>query len=302
MRDSVDLKKFEVNPEDFKAIPNKPILRGGFGTVTFMTDPTKRRVVCKTTNENLLKSQNTFYQEVAILATCNHPAIVEFVGWCTEKKKGKIYLIALEKGSLKDLISKSMKREPDPLWDYTHKLIISYGIARAMEYLHRINILHRDLKSENILLDDKLYPYITDFGTSKNAEDIKKSNTIKQTTATIMPPEFLENYDKYNRTKPIDVYSYAIVLFYLWSEKQPFTETNPFIIADKTINNIRPEFPENIPEEKWRNLIRQCWEQNPNSRPAFNQICELLESSEFVIPEAKKEFDEYKEYLDKNSP
>lgn len=298
MSEAVDINKFEVNPGDFKKIPKKPTLKGGCGTVTFMTDPDKRRVVCKTTNENLSKSEKVFRQEVAILATCKHPAIVEFIGWCINKKKGNIYLIALEKGSLEDLISKSMKGNPDPLWDDTHKLIISYGIARAMKYLHSINILHRDLKSENILLDDKLYPYVTDFGTSKNADDIKTSQTVKQTTAKIMPPEFLKDYEKYNRTKPIDVYSYAMILFYLWSEKQPFPEDNPLIIVEKTIKNIRPQFPDDAPEEKWRNLILHCWEQDPAFRPTFDAICNLLESPEFVTPEAKKEFDEYKKYLD----
>lgn len=295
----VDINKYKVDPADFKkSETKKKSIKGGCGTVSFMTQiSTGKEVVEKSTE--LKKKENLFIQEVETLALSHHKAIIKFIGWSKDKKKGYIYLKAASKGSLDDVIKSSHDGKPVELWDNTHKLIIAYGIANAMRYLHSINILHRDLKCENILLNDKLFPFITDFGTSKVADDVKTSQTIQQTTAKIMPPEFLENYELYNRTKPIDVYSYAMILYYLWTEQEPFTDENPLKIVEKTLKNERPEFPSgDSPTEKWKKLIRSCWDQDPINRPTFEQICNLLETPDFVTAGIDSNlFNEYKDKI-----
>ena len=67
----------------------------------------------------------------------------------------------MENGSLVNYLIKEHKK-----MDVTEKLIVAYGISCGMEYLHSLEIIHRDLKGDNVLLDNQLRPYITDFGTS----------------------------------------------------------------------------------------------------------------------------------------
>lgn len=304
-----EIEQYKVEPQDFEQVPNKPSIRGGCGIVSFVTNnKNQKEYACKKTLHQIKKDsipEKLFYQEVTVLALFHHPAIVPFFGFAVERNRGNIYLEYMVKGSLDNVIKNIHEGSRDPLFDETHKFIIAYGIARAMKYLHSQNILHRDLKPENILLDDELHPYVSDFGTSKRVEDIKTSRTIQQTTALIMPPEFMEDYQKYNRTKTIDVYSYSMILFYLWTEQPPYPEsfTVPMIV-NNTMENIRPEFPpdsgENEPLSKeWKDLIVRCWNENPQKRPPFVEICSLLESGKLNPPNFNKAlFDSYKNSID----
>lgn len=294
---------YRVDPKDFKK-DSKKEFKGGCGTVNFVTQKsTGKKCVLKKTNEPLNKSELLYYREIEILAEINHPAVVPFIGFAiTENKKkkyGNIYLLAIEKGSLKSNIENSVAGNPDPLWDETHKLIIAYGIAVAMEYLHYMNILHRDLKSENILLDAELRPYVTDFGTSREIDaDISVSHTVQTTTVAIMAPEFFESALQYNRTTPIDVYSYAMVLYYLFTEKEPYgAKPTLAYVAERTMKGIRPEYDNpDYPSAAWRDLIKSCWAHEPNDRPTFTQICDMLESDAFLTKDIDVNlFKKYKE-------
>lgn len=295
------IEPFKVDPKDFQKDGNSKF-SGGQGTIICMIQlSTGKKVVQKSNNDSLKheKAHMAFYQEIEVLALSKHPAIVEFIGWALPKKtKGYIYLKRAEKGSLKDAITLSRQNKPDPLWDSTHKLIIAYGVASAMKYLHSMNLLHRDLKCENILLDDDLQPYITDFGASKLADDIKTSKTVSSTSYMIMPPEFLKDYNQYNRKLFIDVYSYAMVLYSLFSEKDPFEEEKNFLqIIEKVKMGERPEFPPeaNVPEQ-WKKLITICWDQEPERRPPFEWIVSQLETPEFVTGDIDTNlFNQYKE-------
>ena len=101
----------------------------------------------------------------------NHPAILKFIGFSPYNFRGEPYPVILtelmENGSLSSILE--MKRRVWPIngWNDTKKLMIIYGIASGMMYLHANKILHRDLKPQNILLDEYLLPKISDFGLSK---------------------------------------------------------------------------------------------------------------------------------------
>lgn len=295
-------KKFKIDPNNFTETPNKKKIEGGYGKVYFLTEKsTKRRCVHKLTKSSLSSQEITFNREVEILASCNHPAIVKFIGYDIVKKKGGIYLEEAEKGSLNDFILEC-KKNKTPITD-TEKLIIAYGIARAMEYLHNKNIVHRDLKAKNVLLDSNLYPLVCDFGTSNIINtDISISNTVRETTYTIMAPEFIIDYANNNRKKPIDVFSYAMVLYFLIAQKHPFQNEPENSFCGKIVSGIRPSLDEIDSHEEWKELIKTCWDGDPTKRPTFLKICKELESSKFVTTDIDIElFNKYKEFINKQS-
>lgn len=305
-------KEFEIDPNQFTQNDKRKVIKGGCGICIFVTKTgTTEEYVCKRTIRKLKIEDGKknldfilFDQEVDVLAQYHHPAIVPFIGYAIDQKHyGNIFLKFIENGSLDTYIKSVHKYPQNNLLDNTNKLIISYGIARAMEFLHSHEILHRDLKSENVLLDKELRPYITDFGTSKAINAAHTSQTVQQTTTRIMPPEYITDYDKFNRTPPIDVYSYAMILYELWTERPPYSEKDTIsTIITKTLANDRPKFSSPGPSENWQRLITQCWDEKPENRPTFSDIVELLESEHFITSNIDKQrFESYKQMVDSGS-
>ena len=221
-----NIEDFRVDPSDFQKDDSRSSIKSGYGSVTFQIQKsTKTKCAVKRTNESLLDvaMKRSFTREIETLARCQHPAIVPFVGFSEKNNYGFIYLVEMSNGSLASFLEKSRKGKRDPRFDDTIKLIISYGVAVSMAYLHSQNRVHRDLKPGNVLLDEHLHPFLTDFGTAKQIDSsIPINQTLAGTTPTIMAPEFIEDPQTYSNTKPLDVYSYAITLYELWTEIPPF--------------------------------------------------------------------------------
>lgn len=186
-------------------------------------------------------------------------------------------------------------------WNKTKKLIIVYGIAHSMFYLHSKEILHRDLKPSNILLDDDLHPKLTDFGLSVKQHRLHsmtyQSSIAISHKSTYSAPEVL-NCETF--TKESDVCSFAMIFYQIITEKVPFKKikNDQQLLEEVYFNNIRPEFPDKIPD-CYRNLIESCWVQNPDDRLSFDQIVEILENMpEFISNDVdEKEFKEYINYV-----
>lgn len=111
------------------------------------------------------------FREVNIMSILNHPSIIKFIGYSPENFEGDslstIIMEFAQNGSLGDIISMESQGLSPFEWTLTKKLIILYGVASGMEYLHYHSILHRNLKPQNILLDDSFHPKISGFGLLK---------------------------------------------------------------------------------------------------------------------------------------
>ena len=239
------------------------------------------------------------------MAKLNHPSVLNFVGFSPIdfKKRPRPVIITeyASNGTLEDLI---LKKNPqlDNYYDDTRKLIIIYGIASAMSYLHSHNIIHRDLKPANILMDDFLFPKIADFGLSK----VKHSNlnSITQNSAKFavkgtpiyMSPEIWGNaeYSQFS-----DVYEFAIIVYEMITNLKPFHNFHFFEIYTKVKAGYRPEFKNEI-QESYRELITSCWSDEPSSRPTFGQIVSKLKNDRSFITEKidENEFRKYVKYVD----
>nr|XP_043635871.1 serine/threonine/tyrosine-protein kinase HT1-like [Erigeron canadensis] len=213
--------------------------------------------------------ERQFTSEVVLLFHLNHPNIITFFAAC---KKPPLFCIIneyLAGGSLRAYLH---QQEPYSLHpNFVLKLAID--IARGMQYLHSQGIIHRDLKSENLLLSENMCVKVADFGISCLES---QCGSAKGFTGTYrwMAPEMIKEK---KHTKKVDVYSFAIVMWELLTALTPFDDMTPeqaaFAVCQK---NARPPLPASCPRA-FHKLINRCWSSKPDKRPGFDEIVEVLE-------------------------
>uniref|UniRef100_A0A6S8IK00 Protein kinase domain-containing protein n=2 Tax=Amphora coffeiformis TaxID=265554 RepID=A0A6S8IK00_9STRA len=164
---------------------------------------------------------------------------------------------------------------PKSTWPWILVKKVACGSARGMNYLHsgKPPVLHRDLKSANILLDESYTPKVCDFGLSRlKAQD--RSMTGNCGTVQWMAPEVLAN-QAYN--EKADIYSYGIILWELLTRQCPYDDMSAIQCALAVLNrNHRPEIPRWCPPAL-QVLIRSCLKKNPEERPNFTEILQALD-------------------------
>ncbi|KAL7212329.1 hypothetical protein ACSBR2_015083 [Camellia fascicularis] len=175
----------------------------------------------------LLEEQ--FKSEVALLSRLYHPNIVQFIAAC---KKPPVYCIITEYMSQGTLRMYLNKKAPYSLSTETI-LRLALDISRGMEYLHSQGVIHRDLKSNNLLLNDEMRVKVADFGTSCLETQCLESKGNKGTYRW-MAPEMIKEKPY---TRKVDVYSFGIVLWELTTALLPFQGMTPvqaaFAVAEK---------------------------------------------------------------------
>ncbi|KAK4744343.1 hypothetical protein SAY87_010655 [Trapa incisa] len=213
--------------------------------------------------------EKQFTSEVALLFGLDHPNIISFVAAC---KKPPVFCIIMEYMSGGSLRKYLHQQEPYSV-PLNLVLKLALDIAHGMQYLHSRGILHRDLKSENLLLGEAMCVKVADFGISclETQCDSPKGFT---STYRWMAPEMIKEK---HHTKKVDVYSFAIVLWEILTALIPFDDMTPeqaaFAVCQK---NARPPMPSHCPEAL-QHLISRCWSSNPNKRPHFDEIVSILE-------------------------
>lgn len=153
--------------------------------------------------------------EIGILIHFQHPTIINCIGYSYQdffnQKNVTIIMEYAKNGSLADLLTKSRNSLADFDFDDTARQIILIGVARAMKHLRQNNIIHRDLKTGNILIDDNFRPKVADFGLSKHIDTIfSATQSINCGTYIYMAPEMI-NGKRYNGK--VDVYSFGILMY-----------------------------------------------------------------------------------------
>lgn len=165
---------------------------------------------------------------------------------------------------------------PAGTWPWILVKRVASGAARGMTYLHSGNppVLHRDLKSANLLLDDSYTAKVADFGLSRLKAQ-NRSMTGNCGTVQWMAPEVLAS-QRY--AEPADVFSYGIILWELLTRECPYEGMTPIQCALAVLNkDHRPEIPIWCPPSLTA-LIRACVEKDPHSRPTFTQIISALDA------------------------
>jgi serine/threonine protein kinase len=197
----------------------------------------------------------------------------------------------LPNGSLEDIINRHKEIPP------TSKMIILYGIADGMQYLHEgLGFVHRDLKPANILLNESFEPVIGDFGLAKVMDQLAIRQTRSIGSPIYMAPE-LHLGQEY--TGKVDVYAYAVMMCEILVGSFAFEEiTSVSELRSKIIRGLRPQVPRNIPQA-YQELMAAGWSQEAAARPEFSDIIEFFRSGKLNLSGADlNKFKRYCQNLD----
>ncbi|XP_057776726.1 uncharacterized protein LOC130995460 [Salvia miltiorrhiza] len=257
---------------------------GTFGTVYYGkwrgTDVAIKRIK-KTCFSGRLSEQERlakdFWREACILSNLHHPNVVAFYGVVPDGAGGTLATVAefMANGSLRTALVRK-----DKSLDHRKKLIIAMDAAFGMEYLHSKNIVHFDLKCDNLLVNlrDPERPIckVGDFGLSRIKHNTLVSGGVRGTLPW-MAPELL-NGSTNRVSEKVDVFSFGIVLWEILTGEEPYANMHcGAIIGGIVKNTLRPSIPEWCDPE-WRKLMEQCWSADPGTRPSFTEITYMLRS------------------------
>ncbi|XP_021730558.1 uncharacterized protein LOC110697503 [Chenopodium quinoa] len=224
-----------------------------------------------------------FWHEAEILSKLHHPNVVAFYGVVQDGPGGTLATVTefMVDGSLRHVLLRK-----DRHLDRRKRLIIAMDAAFGMEYLHSKNIVHFDLKCDNLLvnLKDPSRPIckVGDFGLSKIKRNTLVSGGVRGTLPW-MAPELL-NGSSSKVSEKVDVFSFGIVLWEILTGEEPYANMHYGAIIGGIVNNtLRPPIP-NYCDPEWRVLMEQCWAPNPSARPSFTEIAGRLRSMAAACP------------------
>ncbi|KAL6524882.1 hypothetical protein OROMI_030475 [Orobanche minor] len=212
--------------------------------------------------------QREFAQEVYILRKVRHKNVVQFIGACTRPPLLCIVTEFMSGGSVYDFLHKQKG-----VFKLPAILKVAIDVSKGMSYLHQNNIIHRDLKAANILMDENEVVKIADFGVSRVQ---LQSGVMTAETGTYrwMAPEVIE-HKPYNQKA--DVFSFGVVLWELLAGKVPYAHLTPLQAAVGVVQKgLRPTIPRHT-HPLVVELLERCWQQEPTLRPEFSEIVEILQ-------------------------
>ncbi|GAB9468662.1 Tkl protein kinase [Globisporangium polare] len=260
------------------------VSQGGFGVV-YSGVYKRRRVAIKKIhvgqNREVLRVES-FLREVVLMASLAHPRVVEFIGvaWDSLRNLSAVTEF-MDRGDLRDVLQGFKKRGKSMTWD-AHKMRIALQIAEAMAYLHSLvpTVIHRDLKSKNVLLDADLNAKLSDFGISREWTVDDTHMTVGIGTSFWIAPEVLlgKKYDE-----RADIFSFGVVLNEIDTDDYPYWNVpggvrgkENEILRMVAAGAIRPKFTAECPKGILL-LADFCLNGDPKKRPTSAQLVQFLQ-------------------------
>ncbi|KAK4425340.1 putative serine/threonine-protein kinase DDB [Sesamum alatum] len=217
-----------------------------------------------------------FWREAQILSKLHHPNVVAFYGVVPDGPGGTLATVTefMANGSLRHVLLRK-----DRALDRRKKVMLALDAAFGMEYLHLRNIVHFDLKCDNLLvnLGDPQRPVckVGDFGLSRIKQNTLVSGGVRGTLPW-MAPELL-NGSSSRVSERVDIFSFGIAMWEIIAGDEPYANMHCGAIIGGIVNNtLRPPVPERCDPE-WRKLMEECWSHDPDARPTFTEITNRLQ-------------------------
>lgn len=217
----------------------------------------------------LLEDSSAFRRESTMLARLRHPNVCLFMATCDVDGKFAIVTELVDCGSLWDVLRSDT-------WRPDCAAYVGLGIARGLAYLHDHTppVVHRDVKSPNILLHSDFHVKLCDVGLARNDAP---NMTLGCGTCQWMAPEILVGHAS---GTPADVYAFGIVLSELTTRRCPYDDTkyDGLALAMQVVhNNLRPHIGLHCPNQL-ADLAKACWAQDPDARPAAANAIPILQA------------------------
>ncbi|XP_011084699.1 probable leucine-rich repeat receptor-like protein kinase At5g49770 [Sesamum indicum] len=281
-----ELKKSTNNFSD-----NNLIGSGGYGKVYRGVLFNGQVVAIKRAQLGSKQGGLEFKTEIELLSRVHHKNLVGLVGFGFEQGEQMLVYEFMPNGTLRE----SLSGRSGVHLDWKRRIRIALGSARGLAYLHELAnppIIHRDIKSTNILLDDNLTAKVADFGLSKLVSDTSKGHVSTQVKGTLgyLDPEY---YMTQQLTEKSDVYSFGVVMLELITAKQPI-ERGKYIVREVRVAMDRNDethyglsgmidpairnTPCLIGFPRFLELAIQCVEESASDRPTMSEVVKSLET------------------------
>ncbi|XP_009605193.1 leucine-rich repeat receptor protein kinase HPCA1-like isoform X2 [Nicotiana tomentosiformis] len=280
-----ELKKYTNNFSEINYIGS-----GSYGKVYRGTLPDRQLIAIKRAEQGSKQGALEFKTEIEILSRFHHKNVVSLLGFCFGQGEQMLVYEYIPNGSLKE----SLSGKSGIKLDWKRRLRIALGAARGLQYLHDHvypPIIHRDIKSNNILLDEHLNAKVADFGLSKSMSEPEKGYVSTQVKGTMgyMDPEY---YTSQQLTEKSDVYSFGVVLLELITARSPIVrgkyivkEVKQAIDKSKDMYNIDGFVDPTIPSSmtpisfrKFVDLALRCVEEAGVHRPTMYEVVKEIEN------------------------
>ncbi|KAM1942171.1 hypothetical protein ACFX15_010679 [Malus domestica] len=281
---------------------------GGFGTVYYGKLKDGREVAVKRLYEHNYKRVEQFINEIEILTRLRHRNLVSLYG-CTSRRSRELLLVYeyISNGTVADHLHGD---RADGSLTWPIRMSIAIETADALSYLHASEIVHRDVKTNNILLDDNFCVKVADFGLSRLFPfNVTHVSTAPQGTPGYVDPEY---HECYQLTSKSDVYSFGVVLIELISSLPAvdiMRHRHEINLANLAISKIQKGLFNELVDQRLgfesdgevrrmiiavAELAFQCLQQDNNVRPTMNEVLEalkMIESGSYVPENLKPELD-----------
>ncbi|ELU16304.1 hypothetical protein CAPTEDRAFT_32270, partial [Capitella teleta] len=281
-----DIRPFEI---DFSELELEEVIGvGGFGKVYrgyWQDEEVAVKAARQDPDEPISATVENVRQEAKLFWLLDHPNIITLKGVCLQQPNLCLVMEFARGGSLNRVLT-GRKLPPDIMVDW------SLQIARGMHYLHEeapMPLVHRDLKSNNILLSEDVSSTgdlshrtmkITDFGLAREAYRTTRMSAAG--TYAWMAPEVIKNS---TYSKASDVWSYGVVVWELLTGETPYKGIDTLAVAyGVAVNKLTLPIPSTCPAA-FKAILEQCWDPEPHNRPTFAEILHLFEdiaNSSFV--------------------
>ncbi|XP_059666563.1 probable L-type lectin-domain containing receptor kinase S.7 [Cornus florida] len=295
-------KELQIATRGFHS--SRIIGHGAFGTVYKAFISSSGTISAVKRSKHAHEGKTEFLAELSIIACLRHKNLIQLQGWCAEKNELLLVYEFMPNGSL-DRVLYHDSEQRNPL-EWTQRYNIVIGLASVLTYLHQEceqQVIHRDIKTSNIMLDSNFNPRLGDFGLARLMDHDKSPvSTLTAGTMGYLAPEYLQ-YGK--ATEMTDVFSFGVVILEVACGKRPierepnshkmvnlvdhvwglYSEGKILDAADKRMNG---EFEEDA-MKKLLLVGLSCANPDSSERPSMRRVLQILinEAEAVVVPKMK---------------
>lgn len=259
----------EANKDDFEALDDKALGKGGFGHVWKVRHKQTGKIFAiKVINKDYIRKENMVEQinrEIEIMYRTDHPHIIKLYNHYEDDENFYLIMHCASKGQLYSQLKRLKRLDERTVAQYMREVI------SAVKYLHSLKppIIHRDIKPENVLLDSDGRAKLADFGWSNFYEENKKRETYCGTPEYLAP----EMVTKSGHNEAIDVWSLGVLMFELLAGRPPFVYKGDPAALYSDIKSLKIKWTDDFPLMA-KNLISKILKLKPMERPSLDDILE----------------------------